>query len=714
MDTIGNDKLLEAFLYESLQLAEDLEEALLDAEKSGDISPYVDQIFRIMHTIKGSSAMMFYEDIATLSHRVEDLFDYVRNQDELHLNLSELIDMVFESLDYIKNRLEAIQNGQDEGGDSKALATRVSGFLAQIKEQEEGTYKQMQEKHIGYGCIEDVDFNRKSLFFVKLNYQEDVVMKSVRAFSIVHQLKEMTECLLFYPDDIESENASDERIEKEGFSLCFVTDIEPDEIYHFFDTIAFLENKKVENLKEEQFRDCYQKMISHIMGTDVKEAVEKKALEINKEEKNKLESSKNKDNQDKGNQIKKKQTIAKEEIQTKNAPKKSNVISVNVDKLDHLMDIVGELMISGAMITENPELKTLQIESFSKNSRQLIKNLNDLQDIVMSVRMVPLETVFKKMQRIVRDVSKNMNKQTALVLIGENTEVDKNIIEKIQDPLMHLVRNSVDHGIELPEIRRQNGKSETGTVTLEAKNTGGEILVIVKDDGMGIDSDVIYNKAVEKGLTSQAKDELTDESIYNFIFAPGFSTKKEVSQYSGRGVGMDVVSKNISEIGGSVKVESELGKGSKFVIKIPLTLTIINGMNVGVGNSIYTIPIGDIRESFRVYEKDIISDLENGEMLMIRNECYPIVKLGNRFNLENAVQKWEEGIMVMVEKENKKVCLFVDKLIGEYQVVVKPLPNYLEHVEGMSGCALLGDGNISLILDVDHIANNYKRGFEDE
>ena len=714
MDTIGNDKLLEAFLYESLQLAEDLEEALLDAEKSGDISPYVDQIFRIMHTIKGSSAMMFYEDIATLSHRVEDLFDYVRNQDELHLNLSELIDMVFESLDYIKNRLEAIQNGQDEGGDSKALATRVSGFLAQIKEQEEGTYKQMQEKHIGYGCIEDVDFNRKSLFFVKLNYQEDVVMKSVRAFSIVHQLKEMTECLLFYPDDIESENASDGRIEKEGFSLCFVTDIEPDEIYHFFDTIAFLENKKVENLKEEQFRDCYQKMISHIMGTDVKEAVEKKALEINKEEKNKLESSKNKDNQDKGNQIKKKQIMPKEEVQAKNAPKKSNVISVNVDKLDHLMDIVGELMISGAMITENPELKTLQIESFSKNSRQLIKNLNDLQDIVMSVRMVPLETVFKKMQRIVRDVSKNMNKQTALVLIGENTEVDKNIIEKIQDPLMHLVRNSVDHGIELPEIRRQNGKSETGTVTLEAKNTGGEILVIVKDDGMGIDSDVIYNKAVEKGLTSQAKDELTDESIYNFIFAPGFSTKKEVSQYSGRGVGMDVVSKNISEIGGSVKVESELGKGSKFVIKIPLTLTIINGMNVGVGNSIYTIPIGDIRESFRVYEKDIISDLENGEMLMIRNECYPIVKLGNRFNLENAVQKWEEGIMVMVEKENKKVCLFVDKLIGEYQVVVKPLPNYLEHVEGMSGCALLGDGNISLILDVDHIANNCKRGFEDE
>jgi len=714
MDTIGNDKLLEAFLYESLQLAEDLEEALLDAEKSGDISPYVDQIFRIMHTIKGSSAMMFYEDIATLSHRVEDLFDYVRNQDELHLNLSELIDMVFESLDYIKNRLEAIQNGQDEGGDSKALATRVSGFLAQIKEQEEGTYKQMQEKHIGYGCIEDVDFNRKSLFFVKLNYQEDVVMKSVRAFSIVHQLKEMTECLLFYPDDIESENASDGRIEKEGFSLCFVTDIEPDEIYHFFDTIAFLENKKVENLKEEQFRDCYQKMISHIMGTDVKEAVEKKALEINKEEKNKLESSKNKDNQDKGNQIKKKQIMPKEEVQAKNAPKKSNVISVNVDKLDHLMDIVGELMISGAMITENPELKTLQIESFSKNSRQLIKNLNDLQDIVMSVRMVPLETVFKKMQRIVRDVSKNMNKQTALVLIGENTEVDKNIIEKIQDPLMHLVRNSVDHGIELPEIRRQNGKSETGTVTLEAKNTGGEILVIVKDDGMGIDSDVIYNKAVEKGLTSQAKDELTDESIYNFIFAPGFSTKKEVSQYSGRGVGMDVVSKNISEIGGSVKVESELGKGSKFVIKIPLTLTIINGMNVGVGNSIYTIPIGDIRESFRVYEKDIISDLENGEMLMIRNECYPIVKLGNRFNLKNAVQKWEEGIMVMVENENKKVCLFVDKLIGEYQVVVKPLPNYLEHVEGMSGCALLGDGNISLILDVDHIANNCKRGFEDE
>lgn len=710
MDSMGNDKLLEAFLYEGLQLTEDLEEALLEAEKTGDISPYVDQIFRIMHTIKGSSGMMAYDDIANLAHKVEDLFDYVRTQTELHLNLSELIDMVFESLDYIKNRFEAIQSGKDEGGDSKSLATRVSGFLAQIKEQEMGTYQHMQQKTIGYGNITCIEEGKKNLFYVKLYYEEDVVMKSVRAFSIVHQMKEMSGCLLFYPDDIESENASDDRIEKEGFSLCFGTELPVEEIEHFFDTIAFLKEKRLEVLTIDQFKKCYETMVLHIQGKDMPKEEKRNIEKVVIDEKQKDDCPEEEEtilHEEK--EESKERNGEREDSSCKNSGnKKSNVISVNVEKLDQLMDIVGELIISGAMLTQNPDLKKLQIESFSKSARQLTKNLNDLQDIVMSVRMVPLETVFKKMQRIVRDVSKNMDKQAALVLIGEDTEVDKNIIEKIQDPLMHLVRNSVDHGLEIPSVRKKNGKRETGTVTLEAKNTGGEILVIVKDDGNGIDRDVIYEKALEKGLTTVPREELSDETIYSFIFAPGFSTKKEVSQYSGRGVGMDVVSRNISEIGGSVKVQSQLGKGSQFIIKIPLTLTIINGMNVKVGNSIYTIPIGDIKESFRVSEKDIVCDLDQGEMMMIRDKCYPVVRLGTRFGIPQAKTKWEEGIVVMVEKEETVLCLFVDALLGEYQVVVKPLPNYLQNVNGLSGCALLGDGNISLIIDVDHVADSYR------
>jgi two-component system chemotaxis sensor kinase CheA len=318
--------------------------------------------------------------------------------------------------------------------------------------------------------------------------------------------------------------------------------------------------------------------------------------------------------------------------------------------------------------------------------------------------MVPLGPTFFKMNRIVRDMSKKLNKEVHLDIIGEDTEVDKNIIEHIGDPLMHLVRNAVDHGIETTEERISIGKAAAGTITLEAKNAGSEVLIVIRDDGKGLNKDRILQKAMENGLLNKAPEEMTDREIFNLIFLPGFSTKEAVTEYSGRGVGMDVVVNNIEAVGGAIQVESFEGKGTTITLKIPLTLAIIDGMNIRVGNSRYTIPITSIKESFRPKENEVFRDPDENEMIMIRGQCYPILRLHELYNVKSKVTNVHLGIIIMLESESKTVCIFADELIGEQQVVVKSLPKYIKDIkkiDGISGCTLLGDGSISLILNVE-------------
>jgi len=388
--------------------------------------------------------------------------------------------------------------------------------------------------------------------------------------------------------------------------------------------------------------------------------------------------------------------------QSKNAGKQS-VISVNIAKLDRLMDLMGELVIAEAMVTQNPDLKGLELNNFNKAARQLNKITSELQDIVMSIRMVPLAMTFQKMNRIVRDMSKKLDKLVELEIIGEDTEVDKNIIERISDPLIHLIRNSIDHGIEKVDERVANGKPPTGKLVLEAKNAGGDVWIIVKDDGRGLNKEKILERARANGLLFKPESELTDREIYSFIFLPGFSTKESVTEFSGRGVGMDIVMKNIEMIGGSVHVDSTPGEGTTFSIRFPLTLAIIDGMIIAVGNNKYTIPTVAILESFRIKNEAIIHDEMGNEMIMVRGECYPVVRLYKRFGVETEVTDLTEGIMIMIEGENKRMCIFADALLGQQQVVVKALPKYIKKVNGIAGCTLLGDGDISLILNVDEI-----------
>ena len=327
----------------------------------------------------------------------------------------------------------------------------------------------------------------------------------------------------------------------------------------------------------------------------------------------------------------------------------------------------------------------------------------------MSIRMVSLSASFHRMQRIVRDMCHRLNKKVRLSIVGEETEVDKNIIDQISDPLMHLVRNAIDHGIGSPKERIAAGKDEVGTITLEAKHAGNDVLIIVKDDGKGLSKAEILKRAREKGLIDKEGVELNDKEVYQLIFAPGFSTKTDVSEFSGRGVGMDVVSKNIEKVGGSVLIDSERGKGTSITFKIPLTLSIIDGMNVRVGKGYYTIPTISIRESFRPKKDDVITDPNGNEMILVRGHSYPILRLHRRFGIKDGIEEFAEGILVMIEEGDMAICLFVDELVGQQQVVVKALPSYVKVAKkgsGLAGCTLLGDGSISLILDVGGLMDN--------
>ena len=386
-----------------------------------------------------------------------------------------------------------------------------------------------------------------------------------------------------------------------------------------------------------------------------------------------------------------------------------NIISVSVAKLDKLMDLVGELVIAEAMVLENPDLEGLELDNFQKSARQLSKITNEIQDLVMSVRMVPLSATFQRMYRIVRDMSRKLNKDVSLEIIGEETEVDKNIIEHITDPLMHLVRNAVDHGIETTEERLSMGKPKQGKITLEAKNVGSDVHIIVRDDGRGLNKDKILKKARENGLISMNEENMSDSDIYRLILLPGFSTKENVTEYSGRGVGMDVVAKNIESIGGSISIQSEESKGTQMTLKIPLTLAIIDGMNLKVGKSTFTIPTISIQESFRVKKEEIIIDPDGNEMILVRGECYPVLRLHEFYNVKTDVTDLTEGIIIMISQDGKSICIFADRLLGKQQVVVKSLPKYVKrfkNVMGISGCTLLGDGSISLILDIASMINH--------
>lgn len=682
MSNSTNEPILEMFLFETKQLLDQLEQIILAGEKSEAYSEQdINEIFRIMHTIKGSSAMMLYDNISNLAHLMEDLFYYIREYKPLSIRFLELTDLVLKGADFIHTELAKIEASRESDADPGIIINEIDSFLNELKKlnpistdtSEDSGSNLHIDMQINYTAPENSAAGTASKTIkAHIYFDEDCQMENIRAFSIIHNLKDLVYNLRHYPENIIENNETENIIRKDGFIILFNTDSSIETIRETIMQAAFIKSLELEELNGEEQTDSQQKQEN--ISSEITAA--KKDMQADR---------------------------IQAEGQTKTLSQ--NMISVNVNKLDKLMDLVGELVISESMVTQNIDLQGLELENFDKASRQLRKIIGELQDIVMTIRMVPLSATFQKMNRIVRDMCRKLNKDIRLEIIGEETEVDKNIIENITDPLIHLIRNAIDHGIETKEERLEKGKNEVGKITLEAKNAGGDVLIIVKDDGRGLSREKILEKARANGLVDRPEHELSDRDVYSFIFLPGFSTKDDVSEFSGRGVGMDVVTKNIEKINGSVSIDSAPDKGTSITLKIPLTLAIIGGMNIKVGNSTYTIPTISIRESFRPGENDVFKDTEGNEMIMIRGQCYRILRLHRIFNVDTKITRIHDGILVMVETDTGAVCIFADALLGEQQVVVKALPRYVKKVRGLAGCTLLGNGSISLILDVSQLAD---------
>jgi len=381
-----------------------------------------------------------------------------------------------------------------------------------------------------------------------------------------------------------------------------------------------------------------------------------------------------------------------------------NFVKLDTQKLDQLVDLVGELVIAQSMVVQHPHVKELESGGLAPHLRLLARITSDLQHNAMSLRMVPIRGAFQKMSRLVRDLSVTQHKKVHLQLLGEDTEIDRNIVEELADPLMHMIRNAVDHGIESPDLRTEQGKPAQGTVKLQASHQGGGIVIRISDDGKGMDPERIRQKAIEKRLIS-VDDVLSTVEIFDLIFQPGFSTAETITDISGRGVGMDVVRGHISRLRGRIEVASTLGQGSEFTIRLPLTLAIIDGMLVGVGDERFILPTLSIRESFRPSPGMVHSVQGRGEVVKVRDKLIPLVRLSQQLEIHSSVKDPTDGIVVVVDSRSQWRGLLVDRLIGKNEVVIKALGHTFKHAYGLSGSAILGDGRVALILDPDSLGN---------
>ena len=772
MADFSRESMLDMFIFEMNQLLDQLEQLIIECE-DGYSMDNINEIFRIMHTVKGSAAMMMYDNVSKTAHAIEDLFFFLREENPSEVDYSTLTDLVLEGMDFIKNELAKIADGGEADTDPTEVIKRIKAFLSVLKGEEEpsdtGSQVKEEPKETKSNIEKNVNIDKSKFehkFECHLYFEEESGMENIRAFNVINNLKDFGDVIHTIPQDVTNES-SEEIIKKDGFKFVIATDISYEQMHETINstiylkrfelkpyilkrykaTIYFDDGCEMENIRSytivhnlepiadnivyepqdvtseesiETIRDKGFKVIFSINKDyeEVHEMLSKTVflkvlyLEEVEEKEEKEEEVKQEVKEQPKEQAKKdtKEQPKKENDKSKEATKKQGssqqMISVSIGKLDQLLNLMGELVISEAMTTQNPDLDGLELENFNKSARQLRKIIKDVQDSVMSMRMVTLDATFFKMQRIVRDMCKALGKNIELIIEGRDTEVDKNIIEHIADPLMHIIRNSVDHGVELPEDRVKAGKEEKGVIKLEARNSGGEILISVKDDGAGINKEKVMAKAKSAGILKKPEEEYTDREIYQLIFHAGLSTKEAVTNYSGRGVGMDVVTANIDAVGGSIIVESEQGYGTTTVLKIPLTLAIIEGMLISMGGAKYTIPIAAIQETFKTKKENIFLDPDGNEMITLREDVFNLVRLYDFFNAPTDIKDIEEGVVIRLELEGRTVCLFVDELIGEQQVVVKSIPKYIKKVKGISGCTLLGNGDISLIVDVAGFYDN--------
>nr|MBP3598842.1 chemotaxis protein CheA [Eubacterium sp.] len=714
------DGMLEVYLYENNQLLERLQEIVLEQKDEACFDEdSINEIFRTMHTIKGSSGVMMFDEVTKISHKLEDVFYYLRESQPKNVPHLELVEHVLTVSDFISAEMEKLENGGAADGDATAIYKEVDKFLTKIQSDDadaEEVIKENVHEEPQQFYIAPMASSASKFYKIYLTYKEGTQLANIHAYKVVYDLKEIAEDLLYTPEDIITNEKSADVIMDQGFLMLLQTQSSEEDLRKIIKEGYELEKVEIVPCTAQEFQQGFDSVGSEIR-IDLESSVEEIEKRAEEAELAKAEESEAKPEQKTevkpkpmapGDFVIQSKEPGKAKKLAKDKPKKSekaSFISVDVRKMDMLMDLIGELVISESVVLQNQDLKVpgLKLDNFNKAAGQMRKISSDLQNVIMSMRMVPLTNTFQKMNRIVFDVSRKLGKDIEFEMIGETTEVDKNIIEHISDPLMHLVRNAVDHGIETQEEREASGKTEKGRVTLSAKTESGKVWIGVQDNGAGLNRDKIVAKAKKQGIIDPYKpdSEYTDKEVYQFITLPGFSTNEQVTEYSGRGVGMDVVVSNLQSIGGSLEIESEPGQGSIMYLKIPLTLAIIDGIVMEAGDTTFVVETGIVKEFIGIRENTIITKPNGEEFVMIRGEGYPVLRLSDWYHLgknENANE--EEAMIVMVEMEGEVLCILVDRLIGKQEIVVKPIPDYIKKVKGLSGCTQLGDGSIALILDV--------------
>ena len=666
------NQYLNLFVEEAKEHLQNMNEALLELEKDKANTSLINELFRVAHTLKGMSGTMGFVNMASLTHEMENVLDGIRNKDvELTTDVIDIIFECFDVLDYSVNQIAV--TGNEDKEDHYDLVEKLKMILNKNEAIEDnksvGKDSEISLNEYVLNIINQAKTNGLNIFNIEIELSPKCMLKSARAFIIFNTLESLGDIIYSNPS---AEDIEDEKFDL-SFSMVFISEVDEGKLRDELNSISEIEQ-------------------IHISIIDDVETVKAKPVlvkETENLEKNKNEPIKNEPMKN-GN----KATISTREN------KIGKTVRVDIDRLDNLMNLVSELIIIKTRMDDLSDISNK--ENMNEAIEYLERITTSLHDAVMKVRMVPIERVFNRFPRMVRDLSKELNKKINLQMYGEDTEVDRTVIDEIGDPLIHIIRNSIDHGIETPEKRVNLGKPKEGTVILKAFPDGNNVVVEVFDDGGGIDIEGVKRKAIEKEIiTSQEADLLSEEEIKTLLFEPGFSTSDEVSDVSGRGVGLDVVKSKIESINGSIEIESEANVGTRFIIRIPLTLAIIQALLIKLENEIYAIPLSSITEITSI-DKDSIRNIQGQDIILYRGKTIPMIKLHQLMGLE-FINSNDEYLVVVVRKGEKQAALLVDNLIGQQEIVIKPLGKYLSNIKYLSGATILGNGHVSLILDINSI-----------
>ena len=686
--SIDMSQFYQVFFEESAEHLADMERMLLEIDVNAPDIEQLNAIFRAAHSIKGGSGTFGFTDMTEVTHVLESLLDRLRKSEMLPR--SDMIDAFLEASDVLKEQLNAhVNGGEADSGPADAIIAKLKILAAgKTLGSEDIASSVSSDSASGHYGIFDQDTPSYSaepaygLFSDESNHAA-TESEGFGLFEADQKPEQIQEAYGFF-DAMESKQA----VEDPGYGL-FDNEPPTKSLAKEGPGFGFFE----ENLPAPKEDPSFGLFVELPQKTEATTSTQAPST-VNKPDPLGRRAA---DLAPPGSEPPVRRAADKTAASTASA--ESTTIRVGVDKVDQLINLVGELVITQAMLAQTVgTLDPVLNESLTTSMTQFERNTRDLQEAVMSIRMMPISFVFSRFPRVVRDLAAKLNKQVALVTVGENTELDKSLIEKIADPLTHLVRNSLDHGIESPEKRIAAGKDPKGTITLSAAHQGGNIVIQVKDDGGGLNRERILSKAMERGL--HASESMSNSEVFNLIFEPGFSTAEVVTDVSGRGVGMDVVKRNITGLGGSVEIGSEPGWGTTMTVRLPLTLAILDGMSISLAESIYVIPLTFITETLQPLPGDVKSVTGQGYVVQVRGEYLPLIALHEVFNMEPLHKDPCQGVLVLIEADGKKAALLVDSLVGQQQVVIKSLETNYRKIPGISGATIMGDGRVALILDV--------------